>query len=253
MGIRDFIGKAGHDLFGPNYNYAQQIKTPLDMSMGEIGNLSQLSGDVGALIEYVQVLVSGPSDALKKPDKPLGNKFFLGTMGTCKDRITGESEKRYIYINNVPTGNIPLLSAISGTDLSEFRGLAPGILTNINVLNPIELVEAMFIGADPECAKVTWPTINNSGNVTPETRHILVDEIKNMDPCDVSSGYCKPSWGYDANNAFNTEPQCCTMGFQNKNQPATFNTENDVFIEVYFMVLALLGLFILLKLMHKTR
>ena len=154
------------------------------------------------------------------PTRPLGNKFFLKTVGKCENTSTGELQDRYIYVNNVPTGNIPFLSAVAGTDLSEFRGLAPGILTNLNVLNPITLIESMFAGGSPSCHEVTWPTIDNNGVETYETNYVIDDDVKNMDPCDVSNGYCKPSWGYDPNNIFGSG-QCCSMGFQNRLEPAT--------------------------------
>jgi len=264
MGIGDALGTVGTDLLGPSYNYAQKIKTPTQIGLSGVGGLDQLSTDVSALIEYVEVLVSGPSNALKNPLQPLGNKFFLKTMGKCKDRVSGSSEDRYIYVNNIPTGNIPFLSAVAGTDLSEFRGLAPGILTNLNALNPIALVQSMFVGPDPECAEVTWPIVGNDGTST-DTHHILVDDIQMMDPCDVSETYTKPDWGYDAKNVFDTNPQSCTMGFQNRKLPGKFvsnesnelnesnESKSDMFNEVYFTILGLLGLFILLKLMHKTR
>ncbi len=246
------LGTASKNLLGPNYNYAQQIKSPLDLGMAGTGSLDQLADDVSYLLEYIQVLVSGPSDALKIPSRPLGNKFFLKTVGKCEDTSTGELEDRYIYINNVPTGNIPFLSAISGTDLSEFRGLAPGVLTNLNVLNPITLIESMFAGGTPSCHEVTWPTIDNSGVETYETQYIVDADVKNMDPCDVSTTYCKPSWGYDSDNILGS-PRCCAMGFQNRLSPADANPGKDEFSEIYFMILGLLALFILLKLMHKTR
>ena len=48
------------DFLGPSYNYATQIKSPLEGGMSSEGSLLQLADDVGGLIGYIEVLVSGP-------------------------------------------------------------------------------------------------------------------------------------------------------------------------------------------------
>ena len=47
--------------------------------------------------------------------------------------------KRYIYVNNAPTGKIPLIPAKS----AYFKGLLPGMVENIGAFNPMGLMPDM--------------------------------------------------------------------------------------------------------------
>ena len=84
------------------------------------------------------MLVSGGGKA-SATGQPLGNKFFLKTGGKCTDKSTGQDVDRYIYINNVPVGNIPFISSGAGVNFSEFKGLIPGTISNLNAFNPIKV------------------------------------------------------------------------------------------------------------------
>ena len=121
-------------LLGPTYPYYSNIKTPSELGLSDKGTLSQAAKDVAGLISYTEVLVTGSSNA-NKSGGPLGNKFFLNTGGKCKDKTTGNSVDRYIYINNVPTGNIPFVSDMGIGNFKDMRGLIPGSMTNLNALN----------------------------------------------------------------------------------------------------------------------
>ena len=95
-------------LLGPTYPYYKNVKMPDDIGMSSKGSLSATAKDVEGLIAYVELLVSGGGKA-SSTGKPLGNKFFLKTGAKCVDKETEEQVDRYIYVNNVPTGNIHLL------------------------------------------------------------------------------------------------------------------------------------------------
>ena len=271
------------DFLGPSYNYATQIKSPLEGGMSSEGSLLQLADDVGGLIGYIEVLVSGPSNALKNPTRPLGNKYFLPTVANCNDASTNETVQRSLYINNVPVGNIPFLSSVTGVDLSEFRGLAPGILSNMEVLDPIGMMRAVFAGANPDCKYVTFPTIYNNGNDSSGNGYVLLEDLYRLDPCSISGDYVKPEWM--CKDGLDYAPCKCTMGFENMNSnnnakfsnsfydnfinlPNNINNinhlnnlnnlnffrerdNNDTFVDVYYIVLALLGLYVLMHLMRK--
>ena len=104
---------------GPDYPYYKYIKTPSEIGMSGDGSLSQLGNDIDGLIGYVELLVSGGGKA-SATGQPLGNKFFLKTGGKCTDKSTRQDVDRYIYINNVPTGQIPFISQGLGVNFSEF-------------------------------------------------------------------------------------------------------------------------------------
>ena len=264
------------DFLGPSYNYSTKINSPLDSGMSSEGSLSQLAADVGGLIGYIEVLVSGPSNSLKNPTRPLGNKFFLPSVANCNDVSTNETVQRSLYINNVPVGNIPFLSSATGVDLSEFRGLAPGILSNMEVLDPIGMMRAVFAGANPDCKYVSFPTIDDSGNEGTGSGYVLLEDLYQLDPCSISGDYVKPDWMCKTGLGY--APCQCTMGFENMNSnDAKFSNSfydnyinqpninlnninlnlfrerdnNDTFVDVYYIVLALLGLYVLMHLMRK--
>ena len=180
------------NLLGPDYLYWKRILKPSDMGMSSDGNFGALTNDVNGLINYVEVLVSG--NAGSTTGGPLGDKFFLKTGGQCTDVASGNKVDRYIYIDNVPNGNIPFISSgLGGTDFTEFEGLIPGLLGDLGKLNPLNLFKSFMMGDNPDCISVTLQTIvpvadadlNDTGkdNVGTETQYVAVADVKNMDPC----------------------------------------------------------------------
>lgn len=162
------------------------------MGMSADGNFGALTNDVTGLINYIEVLVSG--NAGSTTGGPLGDKFFLKTGGQCTDVASGKKVDRYIYIDNVPNGNIPFISSgLGGTDFTEFEGLIPGLLGDLGKLNPLNLFKSFMMGDNPDCMSVTLQTIvpvadadlndtgmDISGN---QTQFVAVADVKNMDPC----------------------------------------------------------------------
>ena len=180
------------NLLGPDYLYWKRILKPSDMGMSADGNFGALTNDVNGLINYVEVLVSGNGGSTT--GGPLGDKFFLKTGGQCTDVASGKKVDRYIYIDNVPNGNIPFISSgLGGTDFTEFEGLIPGLLGDLGKLNPLNLFKSFMMGDNPDCMSVTLQTIvpvadanlNDTGkdNVGTETQYVAVADVKNMDPC----------------------------------------------------------------------
>jgi hypothetical protein len=180
------------NLLGPDYLYWKRILKPSDMGMSADGNFGALTNDVNGLINYVEVLVTG--NAGSTTGGPLGDKFFLKTGGQCTDVASGNKVDRYIYIDNVPNGNIPFISSgLGGTDFTEFEGLIPGLLGDLGKLNPLNLFKSFMMGENPDCMSVTLQTIvpvadadlNDTGkdNIGTETQYVAVADVKNMDPC----------------------------------------------------------------------
>jgi hypothetical protein len=189
--IKDMKGME-QGLLGPDYLYWKRILKPSDMGMSSDGNFGALTNNVGGLINYVEVLVTG--NAGSTTGGPLGDRFFLKTGGQCKDIASGNKVDRYIYIDNVPNGNIPFISSgLGGVDFTEFEGLIPGLLGDLGKLNPLNLFKSFMMGDNPDCMSVTLQTIvpvadadlndtgmDISGN---ETQFVAVADVKNMDPC----------------------------------------------------------------------
>lgn len=170
---------------GPDYKYFKQVKTPAEMKMTSKG--ASLTTNFVGLVEYVKLLVSGDSKA-SVTGKPLGNKFFLKTMGNCTAVDTKEIVPRYLYFNNVPAGNIPLISGALGVNFKEFRGIVPGAISDLNNLNPGAIYQSLTSGANPECQNISLEVIDNDNNKSVESHYIAVVDIEQMDPCGMPNG-----------------------------------------------------------------
>jgi len=234
-------------LLGPTYPYYKNIKTPSEIGMSDKGTIQQMGKNIDGLIEYVELLVSGNSRA-SATGKPLGNKFFLKTGGKCaaidscsdpNDVSTCEKVDRYIYVDNVPEGNIPFISSGLGVNFSEFKGLIPGAMGNLNVLNPFAILRAFLSGSTPPCQTITMQTITSDNVRSSESHYVTLADITNMDPCSFP----------DKKNP--VTGQKCRETFQNLN-PETVMPD-DPLAQLYFASLGVVGLFILYRLMEKSK
>jgi hypothetical protein len=233
-------------LLGPTYPYYTNIKTPKDIGMSDKGTLQQMAKNIDGLIQYVEVLVSGNSKA-SATGGPLGNKFFLKTGAKCaaidscsdpNDSSTCQNVDRYIYVNNVPEGNIPFISSGLGVNFSEFKGLIPGAMGNLNVLNPFAIMRSFLSGSTPPCQPITMQTISVNNAKSSETHYVTLADIGNMDPCNFSNGK-NPVTGKN-----------CRETFKNNDEAIM---PDDPLAQIYFASLGVLGLFILYRLMEKSR
>jgi len=230
-----------NELLGPTYPYYDNIKSPSQIGMSSDGTMSALGNDINGLIEYVEVLVSG--NGASTTGGPLGNKFFLKTGAKCVANDASNSQvDRYIYIDNVPSGNIPFISSAMGTDFSELKGLIPGSMGNLNAINPYAIMQAFLSGATPNCQQITMQTIDNSNNVSSETQYVTVTDIQNMDPC-IFPGGKNPITNQKCKESFHT-------GVAENASPVL---PQDPLAQVYFASLSLIGIYILYCFMEKSR
>ena len=229
---------------GPDYPYYKYIKTPSEIGMSNKGSLSQLGKNIDGLIAYVEILVSGKSKA-SATGKPLGNKFFLKTGGKCTSKATGEEVDRFIYINNVPQGNIPFISSGVGVNFSEFKGLIPGTISNLNAFNPMLMFQSFLSGSKPDCQEITMETIDIYNNRSTETNYVTLVDIKNMDSCSFP------------NNKNPVTNESCSESFHNIYKENSFNNAvllpKDPIVQLYFFGLSMIGIYVLYKLMEKGK
>ncbi len=233
-------------LLGPTYPYYKNIKTPSEIGMSDNGTIQQMATDINGLIQYVELLVTGNSGA-SATGSPLGNKFFLQTGAKCaaidsctdaNDASTCQKVDRYIYVDNVPEGNIPFISSGLGVNFSEFKGLIPGAMGNLNVLNPFAIMRAFMSGSNPPCQTITMTTINNDNVKSSESHYVTLADISNMDPCTFPNGK-NPVTG-----------QQCKETFTNLNQSTI---PNDPLSQIYLAGLGALGVYILYRMMEKSK
>jgi hypothetical protein len=234
-------------LLGPTYPYYKNIKTPGQIGMSDKGTIEALGNDVTGLINYVKLLVEGKGKA-STTGQPLGNKFFLNTGAKCLDKNTKKEVDRFIYVNNVPDGSIPIISQGLGVNFSDFRGLIPGAISNLNVLNPYAIMQSFLSGSTPPCQKITMQTIDNKNNKSSETHYVTLVDIQNMNPCNFQNGK-NPITG-----------QVCVQAFQNitDSQNDTLNVDQidlpqDPIAQLYFLSLSVLAIYILYRLIEKGK
>lgn len=173
------IDNVEQDILGPDYNYVSKIKSPSDLRMSSNGTIPALASNIVGIIDYVQLLISG--GGASKTGQPLGDAFFLKTLGQCKDYKTGDLQTRYMYINNIPTKSIPIISNLTGINFPEFRGLAPGMLEDIYDMNPIKLFRAFAEGTEPLCANVSLQTIDDNNNSEMKNGFVPISELIDLE------------------------------------------------------------------------
>ena len=239
---------------GDSYPYYKNIKTPKELGMSDKGSLKTLGKDVEGLIEYIGVLVEGKSKA-SITGQPLGNKFFLKTGGKCSSEsqgTNGEETDRYIYIDNVPSGNIPFLSSASGVNFTSMRGLIPGTISNLNAFNPVGLFRAFLAGPKPECQEITMETIDTYNNKSTESHFVSLADIRMITACQfpdkvnpVTNVKCRETFTtMGKTNQLNANIYSCV--------DQHFKIPNDPIVQAYFASLGALGIYLAYRLMVKT-
>jgi hypothetical protein len=247
------------NLLGPDYEYFKFIKPPEEMGMGADGSLSTLANDIGGLIGYVEVLVTGGGNA-SKVNGPLGNKFFLETGAKCTDVETGNLVTRSVYINNVPDGSIPFISAaLNGQKMTTFEGLVPGTMSNLTRINPMQMFQAFMTGTNPDCFNLTLETIDQNNIKGIKPGFITVDDINAMDKDWFNSDIISKGAALQKiQEALKAKE--ATKEKEKEKEKEKFTTltgydyskmPDDILVKVYYSALGLLVLYIFLRLFQK--
>lgn len=157
--------KKGEDvqtsLMGPDYSYSDHVPTTGQLGVGDKGSFSQLGTNLGAIGTYVRVLISG--------DPPLGNRYFVNTGGTCT-APDGSEQPRHNYVNNKPTS-------------TEMGGLIPGVIYDLEGLNPAYLFNSLTASSAPDCKCYKCDVTSGSdthfltNNLTPDFDASLCQEV----------------------------------------------------------------------------
>jgi hypothetical protein len=217
-------------LLKTNYPYYKNIKTPTELGISSTGDLQTLDNDISGLTEYVKLLVSGDSKASAKIGT-LGNKYFLNTGAKCTNASDNTLVDRYIYINNVPQENIPITKKLLNADFTNFKGLLPGTISNLNALNPFEMMNSFTYGTNPQCQEITMETIDNNNTSSTETHYVTMLDIQNMNACNFAN---------KINPITNSKCQ--------ENFKCNLKYPSDLITQFYFITLMILILYFIYKL-----
>lgn len=168
-------------------SYTDRLLAPKELGVSDEGKMKYLVGDIKALLNYVDVLISdGPWKGLNKSNIPIGSAQFLPTNTKCSnaDTTVGENIDRYIYHNSVPTGdNKSLMSSLS-YDISNLETDASNLVNvfSKNSGNKCKKIKAICIEPDGSLPKDKDIIKDSDGNGYLE-RAINIDEIESIDPC----------------------------------------------------------------------
>jgi len=143
-------GTGSSSVMGPSYSYVDNIQSPSSLGIGSDGSFSQLGTNIDGIGTYIKYLISGPA---------LGNRFFIKTGGTCK-APDGSSQSRSNYVNNVTDAAEALPESMRrdlGSLTSDFNGLVPGMIQDIEGLNPVSLFNSLSADSVPSCECYSCP------------------------------------------------------------------------------------------------
>ena len=250
------------DFLGETYPYHKNINTPAALGMSSKGNMGALARDIAGIVNYTEVLVSGKGRG-SKTGRPLGNKFFLKTGGSCEpkgyiksngkvvEKGEGNSTTRFVYINNQPDGSIPFISSGSGANFSDFRGLIPGIIGNIGAINPVEIMGGFTEKGTPPCYKVTFPTIDAKNRRGSQSEYVSKSDLANINGCSFPGGY---------NPITKKKQSGCRQGFdimqshlnKKKEKRKTIRPSKDPIVNIYNAGFGFLIVYLLLRVMRKA-
>ena len=179
--VKGDMSNVKEEYLGPEYEYHKKIKTPDQLGMSGRGSLSALSNNIAGIVNYVGILITGGKDNRASHVKgPLGDKYFLKTGAECTDYKTKNLVPRSIYINNKPTGRIPLISELTEQKFDYFKGLAPGVLSDLYEINPAKIFRGFMAPSEPLCAEVTLEVVGNDDISYTNTNFIPIVELMDL-------------------------------------------------------------------------
>ena len=153
-------------LLGPNYSFADELKTPSEIGVGKGGGIGSITRAVGGINYYVDAIGFGEATMMAKnmdmTQQPLGIRYFIKTGATCSN-----GADMYEYVNTVPNG-LPgrVGNEIQKTLGVKFRGLAPGIVEDsATALNPLPLLKSVVGSTYAKCKKITLPVGDMEGRI----------------------------------------------------------------------------------------
>tara|TARA_B100001057_G_scaffold344695_1_gene345717 strand:- start:737 stop:1459 length:723 start_codon:yes stop_codon:yes gene_type:complete len=213
----------------PAYSYTDHIKTPEELGSKAEGSLGAIVDNLNGMVDYLQVLLPGGGRAIEgcsenEPGCTLGNKYFVKTAQKCSSE--GKSVTRSVYIDNV------------AEDSPLGDGIIPGMIHNASVLNPFALLGAFLSGPSPKCSPVTLPT-GSFPDWGEETAFLTDADISSISPCAFSDKQ-NPVTGHACHR---------TEGFSRMHADKWYAKDKKV--ALYHGAVALLGLYIVLKLIEK--
>ena len=231
---------------GKQYRYAQNIKSNKEMKMTSKGTWTTLKANVRGLSEYNDLLISGYSKASKARGGPLGNKFFIESVGYCA--ANDGDQVRFMYIDNVPNGDIQVLKDLGINVGGAGKGLIPGMVASASRMNPNGMLKAVMTPEKLPCQEVTLK-VGDVGKTKNQKHYVADQDIREINPCN-----------FKGNRNTLTKKKC--ERFSGSRRIADPNAVHDVsqylnnnkkefFLQIYYSFVVILAGYLIYKLMAK--
>jgi hypothetical protein len=162
-----------------------------------------------------------------------------------------------------------------GTNFKDLRGLLPGTMSNLNALNPFEIVQGFSAGGTPPCQQVTLQTITTDNKTSTETHYMTKLDLQSMDPCNFGNGKnpitgkkCRQAFGninnYDYSNEYYNDDEYYTSSSEEEDSDddeyeiedtddSILSLPKDPIVQIYLACLGILGIYILYRIMTKSK
>lgn len=176
---------------------------------------------------------------------------------------TEELVTRYVYLNNIPDGQIPFMGAATKGVMP--KGLVPGVFKNIAGLNPIPIIKSFTESSTPDCTAISVSIVDTDNTNRIQVAHVANSEIKDIDPCVFAPSGREVKKSKRINPITNvtcqkTLDEIDSSGFTNRYRnnlkpleiPQISDFPEDPIIKVYYISIGLLMLYILTKHIHKV-
>ena len=146
----------GPGIFGPDYSFADNVKLPGEVGVRNDNTIESVIDAVKGAAYYVDTIGFGEASSplsAGRGVKPLGVNTWMKTGYTCSN-----GAEMWIYNEGIPTGNAlgkRMAAGMRSAGLPQLRGLAPGILEDVQVaLDPRPVMSAVFGTGFPVCQLV---------------------------------------------------------------------------------------------------
>ena len=114
-------------------------------------------------------------------------------------------------------------------------------MSDMNVLNPFNILGSFLSGSTPDCQEITLDTVDVNNNKSSETHYVTLVDLKNMNPCSFQDNK-NPQTGVKCKETFTTKTD---------NDDNDTKLPEDPYVQMYFAGLCALGVFILYKMSIK--
>ena len=163
------VGTAsGPGFLGPSYNPADQMLPPAQIGVHRGGDLGDVVGAVKGVIYYGDMIGFGaPSSRFTQgmPGlNPLGVNYFINSGLTCSN-----GAPMWEFVQTIPDGSAlgqKVKDALAGVGLPGLRGMAPGMLEDVEfALDPFPVINAVVGSGYPKCNLVKKMVGDADGNI----------------------------------------------------------------------------------------